>query len=351
MSKRADSLLEWYDRERRDLPWRMAPGKKADPYKVWMSEIMLQQTTVATVKSYYKNFLEKWPTVQDLAGAELDEVLHAWQGLGYYARARNLHKCAQAVTRDYNGRFPEDEKRLLELPGIGPYTAAAVASIAFGAKTTPVDGNVERVMSRLFMVEEKMPKAKKQLSELAQTLTPKNRTGDFAQAIMDLGATICSPKKAACGLCPWMKGCEARLKADPVDYPKKEPKPPKPTRKGFAFWLERKDGAILMRKRPEKGLLGGMMEFPSTEWLETIQQKQDAQRLAPAAAMWKEVPDQVRHTFTHFHLELIILKGRINGNPPVNGIWVLPENFKDYALPTLMKKVSKHAIAQSSKKE
>ena len=211
---------------------------------------MLQQTTVATVKSYYKSFLEKWPTVQDLAAAELDDVLHAWQGLGYYARARNLHKCAQVVTRDFNGRFPEEEKRLLDLPGVGPYTAAAVASIAFGAFTTPVDGNVERVMSRLFKVEEKLPKAKKALAELAQTLTPEERTGDFAQALMDLGATICSPKKAACGLCPWMEGCEARLKADPVDYPKKEPKKPKPTRTGYAYWLMRKGRSHIATSAP-----------------------------------------------------------------------------------------------------
>jgi len=344
MSIQAQQLLDWYDRERRDLPWRMSPGKKADPYKVWMSEIMLQQTTVATVKSYYRAFLEKWPTVQDLAGAELDEVLHAWQGLGYYARARNLHKCAQVVTRDFNGRFPEDEKRLLDLPGIGPYTAAAVTAIAFGSKATPVDGNVERVVSRLFKVEEKLPKAKKVLTELATTLTPETRAGDFAQAMMDLGATICTPKKAACGLCPWMKECEARLQADPTDYPRKEPKKPKPTRKGYAFWLTRKDGAVLIRKRPEKGLLGGMMEFPSTEWQERDITKQDAQRLAPAPALWSELAGEIRHTFTHFHLELKVLKGRISGNPPVNGVWVLPENLKDQALPTLMKKISKHSL-------
>ncbi|SCA57387.1 A/G-specific adenine glycosylase [Candidatus Terasakiella magnetica] len=344
MSTRAQQLLDWYDRERRDLPWRMAPGKKADPYKVWMSEIMLQQTTVATVKSYYRDFLQKWPTVQDLAGADLDEVLHAWQGLGYYARARNLHKCASVVTREYNGRFPEEEKRLLELPGIGPYTAAAIASIAFGAKATPVDGNVERVVSRLFQVEEKMPKAKKQLAELASTLTPEKRAGDFAQAMMDLGATVCSPKKAACGICPWMEGCEARLKAEPTDYPKKEAKKPKPTRKAYVFWLTRKDGAVLLRRRPEKGLLGGMMEIPSSEWSEADITKQEALRHSPASALLKELEGGVRHTFTHFHLELTVLSGRVNGNPPVNGVWVLPEDLKDHALPTLMKKVSKHAL-------
>lgn len=347
MSERAEALLEWYDRERRDLPWRMAPGHKSDPYKVWLSEIMLQQTTVVTVKSYYQKFLQNWPTVQDLAAADLDEVLHAWQGLGYYARARNLHKCAQVVTRDYNGRFPEQEKRLLDLPGIGPYTAAAVASIAFGAKTTPVDGNVERVMSRLFCVEEKLPKAKGELARLAQTLTPDERTGDFAQALMDLGATICSPKKAACGICPWMKGCQARLSGDPTEYPKKEPKKQKPTRRGFVYWLVRKDGHVLIRRRPEKGLLGGLMEFPSTDWVEKEISRQDAQNKAPASALWSLLDGQVRHTFTHFHLELNILVGRVSGNPPVNGIWVKPENLDEYALPTLMKKVVKHVAGRA----
>ncbi|NVJ90714.1 MAG: A/G-specific adenine glycosylase [Methylocystaceae bacterium] len=343
MSIRAEQLLEWYDRERRDLPWRMSPGQKADPYKVWMSEIMLQQTTVATVKAYYKAFLEKWPTVQDLAAAELDDVLHAWQGLGYYARARNLHKCAQKVTRDHNGRFPETEKRLLDLPGIGPYTAAAIVSIAFGAKATPVDGNVERVVSRLFMVEEELPKAKKTLTELAQTLTPATRAGDFAQAMMDLGATICTPKKAACGLCPWMKDCVARLKGEPTDYPKKEAKKPKPTRKGYAFWLVRNDGAILLRRRAEEGLLGGMMEVPSTPWVEREIDLKTALRSAPCSALWKEKTGVVKHTFTHFHLELKVLQARLKGNPPVNGLWVMPENLGDHALPTIMKKVIKHA--------
>jgi len=345
MSTRAEQLLDWYDRERRDLPWRMAPGEKADPYKVWMSEIMLQQTTVATVKSYYKAFLEKWPTVQDLAAADLDEVLHAWQGLGYYARARNLHKCAQVVTRDHNGRFPESEKRLLDLPGIGPYTAAAIASIAFGLKATPVDGNVERVVSRLFMVEETLPKAKKRLAELAQTLTPQKRAGDFAQAMMDLGATICTPKKAACGICPWIKDCVARLEGEPTDYPKKEAKKPKPTRKAYVFWIVRQDGSVLLRKRPEKGLLGGMMEFPSSTWREEEISRTNALREAPLDALWKTKEGIVKHTFTHFHLELNVLVGRVSRNPPVNGIWVQLEDLKDYALPTLMKKVAKHAIA------
>lgn len=344
MSIRAQELLDWYDRERRDLPWRMDPSKKADPYKVWLSEIMLQQTTVATVKSYYKKFLELWPCVQDLAAADLDDVLHAWQGLGYYARARNLHKCAQKVTRDFNGRFPESETRLLELPGIGPYTAAAIAAIAFGKKATPVDGNVERVISRLFKVEEKLPKAKKVLGELAVSITPQERCGDFAQAMMDLGATVCSPKKAACGLCPWMKACIARLEGTPTDYPRKEAKKPKPTKKAYLFWLENKDGSVLMRKRPEKGLLGGLMEFPSTDWQEEGLDKTKAQRKAPASALWKELEGTVKHTFTHFHLEFVVLKARTNSNPPTNGKWIPLEEMKDYALPTLMKKVVRHVL-------
>ena len=342
MTKRATELLDWYDRERRDLPWRVAEGGHADPYKVWLSEIMLQQTTVATVKSYYRLFLEKWATVQDLAHADLDDVLHAWQGLGYYARARNLHKCAKEVTLRYNGRFPEDEKRLLDLPGIGPYTAAAISSIAFGNKATPVDGNVERVVSRLFKVETLMPKAKKELAELAATLTPDQRAGDFAQGLMDLGATICTPKKAACGLCPWMKSCVARLEATPTDYPKKEAKKPKPTKRGIAFWVVRRDGSVLFRKRPEKGLLGGLMEIPSTDWKEGGVNETYAKQNAPVSALWKKTDGKVKHTFTHFHLELEVMTAKLTTNPPVNGVWVSPADFESLALPTLMKKIIQH---------
>lgn len=348
MTTRAKSLLDWYDKERRDLPWRMIPGVPADPYKVWMSEIMLQQTTVVTVKAYYLDFLSKWPTIQDMASADLDEILHAWQGLGYYARARNLHKCAQIVTLEHNGQFPDDEARLLKLPGIGPYTAAAITAIAYGHKATPVDGNVERVVSRIFKVEAQLPSAKKELTALAQTLTPDERAGDFAQAMMDLGATVCSPKKTACGVCPWMKGCKARLEGNPTDYPKKAPKKPKPTRKGYAFWLVRKDdNAVLLRRRPEKGLLGGMIEIPSTEWLETPVERVDAHLSAPISSVWKEMPGVVRHTFTHFHLELTVLYGTSNDDAVEDSFWVRRNDFKDHALPTVMKKISNHAIEQS----
>lgn len=345
MTTRTKILLDWYDNERRDLPWRMVPGVTPDPYKVWMSEIMLQQTTVVTVKSYYLDFLSKWPTIQDMAAAELDEILHAWQGLGYYARARNLHKCAQMVTLEHNGRFPDDEERLLKLPGVGPYTAAAITCIAYGHKATPVDGNVERVVSRIFKVEAELPSAKKEITALAETLTPDKRAGDFAQAMMDLGATICTPKKVACGLCPWLKDCKARLQGEPTDYPKKAPKKPKPMRKGYAFWLVReRDGAVLLRRRPEKGLLGGMIEIPSTEWLETPIERVDAHLSAPASAVWKELSGTVRHTFTHFHLELTVLYGFSKEEELEGAIWVRQSNFKDHALPTIMKKVSNHAI-------
>lgn len=343
----ADDLLSWYDRERRDLPWRMAQGVAPDPYKVWLSEIMLQQTTVATVKGYYTAFLSRWPTVQDLANAPLDDVLHAWQGLGYYARARNLHKCAQSVTRDHNGRFPETKARLLDLPGIGDYTAAAIAAIAFNEQTTPVDGNVERVMARIFKVEDQMPKAKKELSHLAQTLTPPQRNGDFAQALMDLGATICTPRKAACALCPWMKNCCARLQADPLDYPKKAPKKIKPVRTAYAFWLTDRSGAVLLRRRPEKGLLGGMMEIPTSEWREGETQKAQAIRQAPCDALWKDIDGSIRHTFTHFHLDIKVLAARLSRNPAVTGQFILPENFGDHALPTLMKKITSHVLTNS----
>lgn len=339
-------LLDWYDAQRRDLPWRFDPGEKADPYKVWLSEIMLQQTTVKTVKDYYRRFLERWPRLEDLADAELDDVLHAWQGLGYYARARNLHKCAQTVRRQHNSHFPETEKQLLELPGIGPYTAAAIAAIAFGQKATPVDGNVERVVSRLFKVETPLPASKKELEALARSLTPERRAGDFAQAMMDLGATLCSPKNPACGLCPFHKNCAAYLQADPALYPKKAAKKPKPTKTAYVFWLENTDGDVLMRKRPPKGLLGAMMEFPSTDWQEAPLSKQQAISKAPANCLWREMDGEIKHTFTHFHLVFKILKGKINSHRGVTGQWIAPDRFEDHALPTLMKKIA-HKMARS----
>ncbi len=267
--KMSEAILAWYDRHRRDLPWRAKPGERADPYAVWLSEIMLQQTTVPTVGPYFRRFLARWPRVQDLAAASLDEVLTEWQGLGYYARARNLHKCAEVVARDHGGRFPDTEEGLLELPGIGAYTAAAIAAIAFDRKATVVDGNVERVMARLNAEATPLPAAKPILRDYAAHFTPGKRAGDYAQAVMDLGATVCTPRQPKCLLCPWSEACAARAEGIAETLPRRAAKAEKPTRRGIAFWLTREGDEgreVLLRRRPEKGLLGGMMEVPSTPW-------------------------------------------------------------------------------------
>jgi A/G-specific adenine glycosylase len=343
----ASVLLDWYDRHRRILPWRAAPGETADPYHVWLSEIMLQQTTVAAVKPYFESFLARWPRVEDLAAAELDEVLHAWAGLGYYARARNLHKCARVVAGEHGGRFPDTEEGLAELPGVGPYTAAAIAAIAFGRKASPMDGNIERVVARLFAVEEPLPAAKPHLRRLAATLTPDARAGDYAQAVMDLGSTICTPRKPMCALCPWMDACVARVSGAPDAFPRRAAKADKPTRRGVIFWTLDNDGRVLIRRRPENGLLGGMMEFPSTDWREEGASEADTRAAAPVKARWSALPGQVRHTFTHFHLELSVLSGRTTDPTGAAGLWCAVDRLSDYALPNVMKKVVRHALRHS----
>ncbi len=344
MSALPRRLLAWYGRNRRRLPWRAPPGKRPDPYGVWLSEIMLQQTTVATVGPYYQDFLARWPRVEDLAAAELDEVLHAWQGLGYYARARNLHRCARVIVGELGGRFPDTEAGLAALPGIGPYTAAAIAAIAFDRKATAVDGNVERVVARLFAVTEPLPGAKGALRRLAATLTPDRRAGDLAQAMMDLGATVCLPGRPKCLLCPLSEDCRARAQGIEADLPARSPKPVRPLRHGVVFWALRRDGAVLLRRRAESGLLGGMMEFPSTDWRQRAWTEREAETAAPAAARWKRLPGLVRHGFTHFELELVVLTGRVAGRAP--GTWCALDRLSEMALPTLMKKVARHAMGE-----
>ncbi|HET7852022.1 MAG TPA: A/G-specific adenine glycosylase, partial [Methyloceanibacter sp.] len=262
----ANALLAWYGRNRRILPWRAAPGEAQDPYLVWLSEIMLQQTTVKAVLPRYAQFLHRWPDVQALAAAELGEVLAAWAGLGYYARARNLHACAREVVTRFGGSFPATEKDLRTLPGIGDYTAAAIASIALGACATPIDGNIERVVARVFAVTTPLPAAKAEIKELAENLIPEERAGDFAQAMMDLGATLCSPKRPACSLCPLVSGCAGHAQGLAEVLPCREEKAERPTRRGHVFVALRADGAVLLRERPLKGLLGGMLETPSSPW-------------------------------------------------------------------------------------
>ncbi len=338
----ADRLLARYDLYRRNLSWRALPGVAPDPYRVWLSEIMLQQTTVVTVAPYYGAFLARWPIIEGLARADLDDVLHAWQGLGYYARARNMHKCAVMVAGEYGGRFPDTEAGLRALPGIGAYTAAAIAAIAFERPATVVDGNVERVMARLFAGETPLPTAKTELKALAADLTPTKRPGDYAQAVMDLGATVCTPRNPDCGRCPWADGCMARATGMATDLPRRLPRKARPLRRGLVFWAVRCDGAVLLRRRPEQGLLGGMIEVPSTPWKATGWTLSKARFHAPLEADWRRLKGVVNHGFTHFELELAVVAATIEG--AAEGQWCRPECFADLALPTLTKKVVSHVL-------
>jgi len=349
----ADALLDWYDRERRDLPWRAGRGERADPYQVWLSEIMLQQTTVGAVIAYYERFLARWPTVEALAAASLDDVLAAWAGLGYYSRARNLHKCAKIVAEDRGGRFPETEAELLELPGIGPYTAAAVAAIAFGAAAAPVDGNIERVVARLFAVLQPLPAAKPQVRRLARTLTPARRAGDFAQAMMDLGARICTPRRPSCLMCPLVRDCAAHAQGLENVLPARAAKAERPVRVGLAFLALREDAHVLLRRRPDAGLLGGMLEVPCTDWAETMPQVSEALRAAPVRADWWAVPGTVVHTFTHFRLELMVYRAIVPADAsltfwsdPQRCRWVARRDLDRAALPTVMRKIIAHGLAE-----
>ncbi|MCR9215109.1 MAG: A/G-specific adenine glycosylase [Proteobacteria bacterium] len=345
----SSDVLAWYDENARSLPWRSPPGEKPDPYHVWLSEIMLQQTTVVTVGPYFEKFLKSWPSVKDMAVAELDEILTAWAGLGYYARARNLHKCAQAVTNQHNGIFPNTLKGLLDLPGIGPYTAAAIAAIAYAQSETVVDGNIERIISRVCRIRVPLPAAKKPITEEAALRTPAARAGDYAQALMDIGATICTPRNPGCSRCPVSRYCTAFDHSDMETYPVKAPKKKKPTRRAVIFWLQDGEGAVLLHRRAEKGLLGGMMEFPSTDWQEKPVSPKDAVAALISNSGFRvyeswETRETVRHTFTHFHLELLPVRLTVLDRLDLNiadTFWSKPENFDQYALPTLMRKVAK----------
>jgi A/G-specific adenine glycosylase len=339
------AALAWYDRHRRALPWRARKGERADPYRVWLSEIMLQQTTVKAVAPYYARFLTRFPTVRDLAAAPLDEVLSLWAGLGYYARARNLYACAQAVATQHGGNFPDTEEGLRQLPGVGPYTAAAIAAIAFDRHASPVDGNIERVIARLFAVEETLPAGKARIRELAAALTPQRRAGDFAQAMMDLGATLCTPKSPACALCPWNQACAARARGDQETFPRKAPKKTGTLRRGAAYVALRDDRFVLLRTRPAKGLLGGMSEVPTSAWSARFDAA-DAPADAPLPATWRRVPGVVTHTFTHFPLELIVYRARVDTSIelPAGTFWVGLDALDAAALPSLMRKVIAHAV-------
>lgn len=320
-----NALIRWYAVDKRRLPWRAEDGETADPYRVWLSEVMLQQTTVAAVKPYFENFTRKWPSIEALAAADEAEVMRAWAGLGYYARARNLIACAREVAAR-GGAFPADEAALLKLPGIGGYTAAAVAAIAFGRRAVVVDGNVERVVSRLFAMAEPLPGAKPRLRALTDRLTPDEGAGDFAQAMMDLGATICTPRSPDCARCPVAEWCAARAEAQPELYPVKAKKPAKPRREWTAYWLEREDEVLLVR-RPPRGLLGGMLALPVE---------------APAEAAWEEA-GAIDHVFTHFALTMTVQCGE--GDSPIEGEWWPVTRIEEAGLPTAFAKAARRALA------
>ncbi|WP_298102357.1 A/G-specific adenine glycosylase [Bradyrhizobium sp.] len=340
-------LLAWYDRHRRVLPWRAPAGETPDPYAVWLSEIMLQQTTVKAVGPYFQKFLARWPHVTALGRASLDDVLRMWAGLGYYSRARNLHACAVAVLRDHGGVFPDTEEGLRALPGIGPYTAAAIAAIAFDRRTMPVDGNIERVVSRLFAIEEPLPQAKPLVRQFAETLLGDTRAGDSAQALMDLGASICTPKKPACSLCPLDESCAARLRGDQETFPRKAPKKTGKLRRGAAFVVTRGD-ELLVRSRPEKGLLGGMTEVPGSDW-RAAQDDETALEQAPqlgCVTRWNRRLGVVTHVFTHFPLELVVYTAQVpaRARAPKGMRWVPIATLDGEALPNVMRKVIAHGL-------
>lgn len=352
---RSARLLGWYDRHRRRLPWRAAAGERPDPYRVWLSEIMLQQTGVKTVGPYFEKFLARWPDVAALGRASLDDVLRMWAGLGYYSRARNLHACAVTVLRDHGGVFPDTEEGLRGLPGIGPYTASAIAAIAFDRRTMPVDGNIERVVSRLFAVEQQLPQAKPRIQELAATLLAdapagrESRAGDSAQALMDLGSSICTPKKPACGLCPLNDDCTARLRGDQDTFPRKAPKKSGTLRRGAAFVVTRGD-ELLVRSRAAKGLLGGMTEVPGSDWL-AGQEDKTALKQAPDVAVvarWHRKAGVVTHVFTHFPLELVIYTARVPARTraPKGMRWVPIAALEGEALPNVMRKAIAHGLGE-----
>lgn len=349
----ATKLLAWYDRHARRLPWRVGPkeratGERPDPYRVWLSEVMLQQTTVAAVKTYFEAFVARWPTVTDLAAADNDEIMRAWAGLGYYSRARNLKAAAEAVAAN-GGAFPDTAEALQRLPGIGAYTAAAIAAIAFDRPEPVVDGNIERVITRLFAMREPLPAAKAAIRAKQTELTPGDRPGDYAQAMMDLGATICSPRRPACMMCPVKSDCAAFAEGDPERFPVKAVKAEKPARRGAAFVAVRPDGAVLLRKRAETGLLGGMAEIPGTAWTARLDGATGAEA-APFAADWR-FSGQIVHVFTHFSLTLDVFRAEVDGRARMpEAWWSTLADLPFEALPTVMKKAIEAALPGATRK-
>ncbi|KRA82894.1 A/G-specific adenine glycosylase [Altererythrobacter sp. Root672] len=334
------ALLEWYDGHARAFPWRISPGsaERPDPYRVWLSEVMLQQTTTAHAAPYFEKFAARWPTVEALAGALEEDIMAEWAGLGYYSRARNLVACAKAVAE--RGGFPETEAGLRQLPGLGAYTAAAVAAIAFGEPATVVDANVERVVARLFLIDEPLPGARKAIRAAAEEITPRERPGDFAQAMMDLGATICTTRAPKCLLCPLSAPCLARAQGRQGDLPVKAPKKERPGRTGTAFWIER-SGQVWLVRRPSKGLLGGMRALPDDGW----SARKDGSEEAPIPGAWK-AGGVVRHGFTHFDLELgLAIYAGDKFKELVDGEWWPIARIEEAGLPTLFAKAALLTVA------
>ncbi len=340
----ATRLLAWYDIHRRELPWRARPGETADPYRVWLSEIMLQQTTVQVVGRYYREFLRRWPSVKRLAAAPLDDVLGAWAGLGYYARARNLHKAAQIVANNLGGKFPTTFEGLRKLPGIGDYTAGAIAAIAYNLPYAAMDANAERVIARFAAIEEPLPKSKPAMRAALQLLVPQKRAGDFAQGLMDLGSAICTVKRPACGNCPWMADCKARQRGIQELLPVKGEERARPLKRGAAFVARDASGAVLLQKRPTRGLLGGMLQPPLGPWTEEFPTAKEVLLQAPFRADWRKRPGVVRHGFTHFELEMEVYATDIAKRPDVQGKWFRADTLAGAALPTLMRKIIMHAL-------
>lgn len=353
-------LLRWYDANARVLPWRVPPGQgkgaHPEPYHVWLSEIMLQQTVVKTVIPYFQTFLQNWPTVFEMAACEQEDILRRWAGLGYYARARNLHACAQVVASQHEGHFPSDEKALLALPGIGPYTASAIRAIAFAKQATVVDGNVERVVARLYALKKPLPEIKQLLKQKAAELTPAKRPGDYAQAMMDLGATVCTPKSPACTKCPIIDHCAAKKQGCAEALPARAPKKAKPVRYGTAFLVLRDDGSVLLRQRTGKGLLAKMLEVPATPWCQkqaeqgTVGEEEES---TPLDTDWQSIPGLVTHTFTHFHLQVKVKLAYVATDSllppraaPERCRWVLRDRLAGEALPGIMRKIISHGFGE-----
>jgi A/G-specific adenine glycosylase len=333
----SNALLRWYVVDKRSLPWRAEGEERPDPYRVWLSEIMLQQTTVASVRPYFEKFTGRWASVKALAAAEEAEVMSAWAGLGYYARARNLIACARAVAAS-GGAFPDNEAELRKLPGIGRYTAAAIASIAFGRRAVVVDSNVERVVARLFAVKRELPAAREDIYALAGSITPEQGCGDFAQAMMDLGATICTPRDPSCQICPLAQLCVARKEGAPSRYPLKRARGRRPQKQGNAFWLQH-DGHVLLVRRPPKGMLGGMLSLPTGAWGQNVPLKEGA----PAAADWQEA-GAVDHVFTHFALNMRLYCAEAGGRE-AEGSWWPVDRLSEAGLPTLFVKLAQRGAA------